>query len=76
MKTHRILLDNVAHVLGDGAVIQHEGTEQNIIGQSGVHTFAADMIDIVLNSNNEAEAYKNIVSALLNLDEKGNKKHE
>ena len=74
MKTHRTIVDKVAKALGDGAVIQHVGTETNLIGQSGVHTFADDMISIVLNSENEREAYKNIIMFILNLDEKGNKK--
>jgi len=38
----------------------HEKTETNTLGQSGIDTFIDDVIDIVLNSKNEKEAYRNL----------------
>lgn len=41
-------------------ILHHDPTSYNEIGQSGIHTITNDVIDIVLNSKSEAEAYKNI----------------
>ena len=37
-------------------VTHHEPTESNLLGQSGIHTFVNDVMDIVLTSNSEREA--------------------
>lgn len=59
MKTDKNVVIRVAQALGNGGVIHHIATEQNMLGQSGVHTFCDDVISIVLNSNNEQDAYRN-----------------
>lgn len=57
-KTLPILRQKVFHTLGSGAVLNHPPSDDNPLGQSGVHTFIDDVITIVLESVNEAEAYK------------------
>lgn len=51
--------------LGGGAVTHHSSTVQNPLGQSGVHTFVDDVITIVLASENEAEAFRNLHKFLI-----------
>ncbi|MCK5611061.1 hypothetical protein KAR91_54815 [Candidatus Pacearchaeota archaeon] len=46
-------------------ITHHEKTANNNIGQSGLHTFVDDIIEIVLNSKNEQEAYKKLHLFLL-----------
>lgn len=60
-KTHPGIVKRVYRELGlTGVVTHHEPTENNRVGQSGVHTFVDDIITIVLESENEAMAYKNL----------------
>lgn len=72
MKTARVLVDRVCNSLGNGGVVCHATTEENIIGQSGVHTFAGDVINIVLGAQNEADAYKQLIKWICDLDNSGN----
>jgi len=39
----------------------HEPTKSNKLGSSGLHTLADDVIDIVLNSGNESDAFKTLI---------------
>jgi len=64
-KTYSTLIQKVYTTLGNGNVICHTPNENNKMGQSGVHTFIDDIIDIVLNSKNEADAYKNLRKYLM-----------
>jgi hypothetical protein len=47
MKTCSGLRIQVYRALGSGDVVHHEPTEENQIGQSGVHTFVDDIMDVV-----------------------------
>jgi hypothetical protein len=51
LKTHKGLIEKVSKVLGNGNVIHHEPTEENQIGQSGVHTFVSDIMDVIEDIN-------------------------
>lgn len=62
--THKSIRRRIANALMHGVVFHHEVTEDNSLGQSGMHTVASDLIDIVLNASNEAEAFKNIMRFL------------
>lgn len=46
-KTHPGILKKVLQALGSGSVIHHEPTETNHVGQSGLHTFVDDIMDVV-----------------------------
>ena len=46
-KTYGGILKKVCHVLGNGTIINHPPTERNPLGQSGLHTFIDDIMDIV-----------------------------
>jgi len=46
---------------GVGAgVTLHKATEENQLGQSGLHTIVDDVISVVLNSDDEAMAWKKL----------------
>ena len=46
-----------AHLNG---VIHHEKTDANPLGQSGMHTIVDDIINIVLNSQTEQDAWNSL----------------
>jgi len=46
-KTYSGILKKVYRALGSGSVIHHPPTEANKIGQSGLHTFVDDIMDVV-----------------------------
>jgi hypothetical protein len=50
MKTNTapFLIEKVTKTLGNGGVINHTPTEENKIGQSGVHTFVDDIMNVVV----------------------------
>ena len=58
--THPSVVKKVMISLAGRGVIHHEKTEQNPLGQSGIHTMTSDILDIVLNSDNECEATRNL----------------
>ena len=64
-KTHITVRRRVAAALLGGAVFYHEPFNWNLMGQSGAHTVADDLIDLVLNATNEAEAYERVIAYLL-----------
>jgi hypothetical protein len=63
-KTCPEIVRRVCGALGRSTVIHHEPTDTNKLGQSGVHTFADDVIGIVLASSNESQAYRNLIDFL------------
>ena len=46
-KTHPGILKKVLQALGNGIVTHHEPTETNRLGQSGLHTFVDDIMDVI-----------------------------
>ena len=46
-KTLPAIIKNITHELGNGNVTHHEPTEENKVGQSGLHTFIDDIMDVV-----------------------------
>lgn len=46
--------------IGRGCVSHHEPTEDNKIGQSGLHTLINDILDIVYAAPNERDASKDL----------------
>ncbi len=64
-KTLKGMVQQVYRLLGNGCVTHHDPTENNKMGQSGVHTFVDDLITIVLESSNEADAYRNLHKYLI-----------
>jgi len=57
--TYPAMVMKVGKCIGNG-ITHHSPTKGNTLGQSGLHTFCDDLMDIVLNSPNEREAYKNL----------------
>jgi hypothetical protein len=60
-KTYPPMVAAVYKALGSNQVVRHEVTATNQIGQSGVHTFCDDVIQIVFSSRDFPEAYKNLI---------------
>ncbi len=46
-KTYPGVLRKIAEAMGNGNVIHHPATEENRIGQSGIHTFVDDIMNII-----------------------------
>ena len=69
MKTHPGIVKKVSQVLGNGNVVHHPTTEENKIGQSGVHTFIGDIMDIVEKVNgpikNSQQTYRALAEFLI-----------
>lgn len=58
MKTRTLpeIVRKVYGALGRSGVMKHDPTAVNKVGQSGVHTFVDDVVDIVLDSANDCDA--------------------
>lgn len=52
------IVQRIYKELGNGCVTHHAPSETNPLGQSGVHTFVSDIMDLMAVSKNEAEAWK------------------
>lgn len=59
-KTHSELVRRAAKSLGNGFLVNHGPTPHNELGQSGVQTFVDDILDVVFNSRDEADAFKRL----------------
>lgn len=64
LTTYKPMLVEVYKVLGRGNVVHHKPTEENALGQSGIHTFVSDILDITGTALNEREALKNLYKYL------------
>ncbi len=62
--TQPALVKKIYDTLGRGSVILHQPTETNMIGQSGLHTFITDILDIVDVSLTPHEQVKNLYKYL------------
>lgn len=45
MRTADHIIRNIARAAGNGQVINHAATEENPLGQSGIHTLVDDIIE-------------------------------
>lgn len=69
MRTHPRMLADVVKALRDTS---YPPTGDNPDGVCGMHSFINDIMDIVLNSANEATAYRDLCRYLLHREEKQN----
>jgi hypothetical protein len=67
MKTSNHLIEQVSKALGNGTVIHHIPTKDNLIGQSGVHTFVSDIMDVIENINGPVKDPGETFKALIKL---------
>jgi hypothetical protein len=58
-QTPKEILVKVGKVMGN-SVTNHTPTKNNSLGQSGIHTVLDDIITVVLNSESEQEAFRNL----------------
>lgn len=77
MKTHPGILKKVYAALGRGTVLRHEPTETNRLGQSGLHTFVDDILDVlneaglegVWDAETQHKAWKGLHKLIIGEDE-------
>ncbi|NTV79592.1 MAG: hypothetical protein HGA25_10790 [Clostridiales bacterium] len=59
-KTFPPLVRAIYDRMGSGHIVFHEKTENNSLGQSGMHTFIEDILDIVETAPDSIEAVKDL----------------
>ena len=57
MKTNKEMMKEILRTLGNGGIISHDPTEENPLGQSGVHTFVDDIQDVIEKVMTSPEGY-------------------
>lgn len=59
-RTSPAMVKHIFKPISSGRVVHHNASDSNKIGQSGLHTLADDIINVVLNSDNEEMAVRNL----------------
>lgn len=65
-KTHPSIIKKVHEALHGGIVIHHEPTEGNRLGQSGLHTFVLDLMNVIEESGVLFKSHQDTARAIHN----------
>ena len=69
IKTYKGILAKVHDAIGRGTVVQHTPTETNALGQSGYHTLADDIMNVMAAEESEGRKYRALAGFLQSLGE-------
>ena len=69
-KTPKWLMEIVVNAVGNGNVINIQPTEENPLGQAGIHTLLDDIVDSVDGCKDRAEMVRKLNKLFLQTNEK------